>query len=133
MPDRLRTKGWGKKFVDDAPLFGIGVAEEDAGLFVLDRVQRVVFVDHLGEELALCEHDTGEGGVVGLIDGPAHGGCLEHWAVQVEQTLVVSEMVWVGLKIGAKIRHTLGPRHFSDLSPIHADGDGFCCSQDILN
>jgi hypothetical protein len=90
MPDRLGSKGWREELVDDAPLLGVGIAEEDAGLLVLDWVQRVVFIDDLGEELALCKHDAGEGGVVGVVDGSAHGARLEHRAVHVKQALVVA-------------------------------------------
>jgi hypothetical protein len=105
------------------PLLGVGIAQEHAGLLVLDGVQGVSWDDLLGEELGLAENNLRQGRVVGVVDGRAHVARLDEGTVHLKQPLVVAQVVRVHLEVVADVGEALGAGHLAHRLAVHRDGD----------
>lgn len=131
--DGLGAESRRQELVGKAPLLGVGVTKENTGLETLDGEEGVAGDNLLGEELALSKDNVGEGGVVGLVDGAAHGVGDNQRAVLFKQALVVAEMVGEDFEVVAKVGNTAGSRDLTDSLAIDGDADGLGLGGNILD
>lgn len=75
----------------------------------------------LAKEVAFLEEDLRQLGVVCLVDLAAHVVGDNQGTVLLEKTLMVSQMVWVHLKVVAKVRKTCWARDLPNALAV--DGD----------
>lgn len=71
------------------------VRNKNACCLLLDRLQRMIVIDLLREELAFREGNLPNDRIVGLADSLAHVRRSKYRPVLVEEALVVSEVIWV--------------------------------------
>ncbi len=108
-----------------APNFRVGAGQEDAGMRALDSIQRVSFIDFLGEEGGLFEHMSYNLRVVGVINRSAHDGSPKDTPVGLEEPFMIAKMVWVDLSMASNEWQTRRPWWVADGTSIDQDADWF--------
>jgi hypothetical protein len=65
-------------------------------------------------------------GVIRVVDCAAHVGRLENGTILIEESLVVSQVVWVDLEEVAHEGETLGAGDLADGLAVYGDGNWVC-------
>lgn len=107
----------------DLPLGSIGVPEENSSGRGFQSVERVRFVDLLGEEVRLGKHNGRKLWVVGLINSSAHVCCLYQRSKLLEKALVVTEVVRVNFKVVSNPWQAGRPRGITNFVTINRNSN----------